>query len=184
MLADHVFDLGLGVVVERVIGRAHVGEFGIAALGVHHPRRQKRKFCRDRAERAVGMPETIAEIEQMGAAVARQRLAVLAEVGNVIQPRRQAVVFLLGDGAAACLLALAEIQRKGQLLFVRDVLVAEQQHGIFVHAGLDIGRFLRRQGLSQIDARNLAEKMRMKLPDRDRHGVSPESGGRFVPHCL
>ena len=78
-------------------------------------------------------------------------------------------------------LALAEIQRKGQLLFVRDVLVAEQQHGIFVHAGFDVGRFLRRQGLAQINARNLAEKMRMKLPDRDRHGVSPECGGRFVP---
>ena len=79
------------------------------------------------------------------------------------------------------LLALAEIQRKGQLLFVRDVLVAKQQHGIFVHAGFDVGRFLRRQGLSQINARNFAEKMRMKLPDRDRHGVSPESGGRCVP---
>ena len=82
------------------------------------------------------------------------------------------------------ILALAEIQREGQLLLVRDVLVAEQQHGIFVHAGFDVGRFLRRQGLSQIDARNLAEKMRMKLPDRDRHGVSPECGGRFVPLCL
>src|SRR6478735_8868467 len=40
MLADHVLDLGLGVVVERVVGRAHVGEFGVAALRVHHPRRQ------------------------------------------------------------------------------------------------------------------------------------------------
>ena len=83
----------------------------------------------------------------MGAAVARQRLAVLAEVGNVVQPRRQAVVFLLGDGAAARALALAEIQSKGQLLFVRDVLVAKQQHGVFVHARFNIGRFLRVRGL-------------------------------------
>ena len=181
MLADHVLDLGLGVVVERVIGRAHVGEFGVAALGIDHPRRQQRKFGRDRAERTVGMPQAVAEIEKMGTAVARQRLAVLAEVGNVVQPRRQAVVFLLGDGAAARALALAEIQSKGQLLFVRDVLVAKQQHGVFVHARFNIGRFLRSQGLAQINARNLAEEMRMKLPDRDRHGVSPVCGGRFVP---
>ena len=86
MLADHVLDLGLGLVVERVIGRAHVGEFGVAALRVHHPRRQQREFCRDRAERAVGMPQPIAEVEQSGAAVARQRLAVLAEVGDVVEP--------------------------------------------------------------------------------------------------
>ena len=40
MLADQVLDLCLGLVVERVIGRAHVGEFGIATLGVDHARRQ------------------------------------------------------------------------------------------------------------------------------------------------
>jgi len=33
LLADHVLDLGLGLVVERVMGRTHVGKFGIAALG-------------------------------------------------------------------------------------------------------------------------------------------------------
>jgi hypothetical protein len=41
MLADHVLDLGLGLVVERVIGRPHVGEFGVAALRVDHARRQQ-----------------------------------------------------------------------------------------------------------------------------------------------
>ena len=177
MLADHVLDLGLGLVVERVIGRAHVGEFGVAALRVHHPRRQQREFCRDRAERAVGMPQAVAEIEQMGAAVLRQRLAVLAEIGDVVEPRGQAVIFLLGHGAAARLLALAEIQRKGQLLLVGNVLAVEDQHGVFVHAGLDVGRLLLRQRLAQIDTRNFAEKMRMKLPDHDRHGVSPDAAG-------
>jgi hypothetical protein len=57
-------------------------------------------------------------------------------------------------------------------------------NGIFVHPGFDVGRFLRRQRVSQVDARDLAEKMRMKLPDRDRHGVSPGCGGRIVPLSL
>src|SRR5258708_5342212 len=86
----------------------------------------------------------------------------------------------LDDIAAARILALAEIQGKGQLLFVRDVLVAEQQHSIFVHAGFDVAGLLRRQRLAQIDAGNLAEKMLAQLPDRDSHGVSPGCGW-FVP---
>ena len=48
--------------------------------------------------------------------------------------------------------ALAEIQRERQLLLVGDILAAEDQHGIFVHAGLDRGRFVLGQGLAQIDA--------------------------------
>jgi hypothetical protein len=118
MLADHVLDLGLGLLVERVIGRAHVGEFGVATLRVDDARGQQRKFRRDRAERGVGMPQAIAEVEQMDAAVRRQRLAVLAEVGNVVQPGREPRLLRLDDIAAARILALAEIQRERHLLFV------------------------------------------------------------------
>jgi hypothetical protein len=179
MFADHVLDLGLGLVVERVIGGAHVGEFGVAALGVHHARRQQRKFRRNRAERTVGVPQAVAEIEQMGAVIARQRLAVLAEVGDVVEAGVEARILRLDDIAAPRILALAEIQRERHLLFVRDVLIAEQQHGIFIHAGLDLGGLLRRQWLSQIDAGNFAEEIGVKLPDRDRHSVSPDRGERL-----
>jgi hypothetical protein len=67
-----------------------------------------------------------------------------------------------------------KIQGESQLLLVRDVLIAEQQHGVFVHAGFDVPRLLIGEGLSQIDAGDLAEKMRMKLPDRHGHGAPPE----------
>ena len=117
----------------------------------------------------------------MGAVILRQRFAVLAEIGDIVEAGRQARVLRLDDIAAAGIFALAEIERKRQLLLVGDVLVAEQQHRIFVHAGFDLGRFLSRQGFAQIDARNLAEKLRMKLPDRNRHGVSPDRGMRLFP---
>ncbi len=107
----------------------------------------------------------------MGAVIPRQRLAVLAEVGDVVQPGAQPVVLLLGDGAAAGLLALAEIQCKGELLLVSDVLAVEHQHGIFVHRSLDLARLLTRQGLAQIEARDLADKMLLQLADCDCHGV-------------
>src|SRR5258708_4854144 len=125
------------------------------------------------------MPQAVTEIEQMGAVVARQRVTILAEIGDVVQPGCEAVIFLPGHGAAARVLALAEIARKDQLLLVADVLIAEQQHGVFIHAGFDILGLLRGQWLAQIDAGDLAEKMRVKLPDRDSHGVSPDRGERL-----
>ena len=43
---------------------------------------------------------------------------------------------------SARIFALAEIESERHLLIVGDVLIAEQQHRVSVHAGLDIGGFL------------------------------------------
>src|SRR6266446_9377534 len=126
------------------------------------------------------MPQAVTKVEQMSAAVARQRRAVLAEVGDVVKSGAKPRILRLDDIAAARIFAFAEIARERHLLFVRYVLIAEQQHGVFVHAGFDILRLLRRQRLAQIDAGDLAEKMRVKLPDRDSHGVSPDRDGRLA----
>ena len=119
----------------------------------------------------------------MRAAVFRQRLAVLAEIGDVVEAGLEPVVFLLRHRAAACILALTEIQREAHLLLVVDVLVVEDQHRVFVHGGLDLARLIRCERLSQVEARNLADKMLLKLPDGDRHGVSPANRERLVPLC-
>ena len=137
MLADVVLDLALGLVVERVVGGAHVGELGVAALGVHDARGQQRILGRDRPERAVRVPQHVAEVEQALAAVAGQRLVVLAEVGDVVHAGRQALVLRLGDVAAARVLDRAEVERERHLLLVGQLLVAEDEHGVLVHAGLD-----------------------------------------------
>ena len=64
VLADQVLDQRLRGRVERVVGRAHVGELGVAAHRIHHPGRQQRVLGRDRPERAVGVPEHVAEVEE------------------------------------------------------------------------------------------------------------------------
>ena len=61
----------------------------------------------------------------MGAVIARQRPAVLAEIGDVVQPGREPRVLRFDDIAAARIFALAEIQRERQLLLVGDFLIAE-----------------------------------------------------------
>jgi hypothetical protein len=48
-------------------------------------------------------------------------------------------------------LALAESSARTPLLLVGRCLTVEDQHGVFVHAGLDVDRFLLRQRLAQID---------------------------------
>jgi hypothetical protein len=58
------------------------------------------------------MPQAVAEIEQMGAVIARQRLAVPAEVGNVVEAGLESRILRLDDIAAARIFALAEIQRE------------------------------------------------------------------------
>src|SRR6185312_7993597 len=130
------------------------------------------------------MPEAVAEVEQMRAMIARQRLAVLAEIGNVVQPGGEPVVLLFCHGAAAGIFALAEVAREAELLVVGYVLVTEQQHGVFVHAGFDVDGLLRRQRLPQVDAGDFAEKMWVKLPDRHGHGVPPDRDERSRPRSV
>ena len=66
-------------------------------------------------------------------------------------------------------LELAEMAGEGELLVVGDRLIAEHQHGVAVHAGLDRGDLVAREGTAVIDAADLADKHRMQRPDRDRH---------------
>jgi hypothetical protein len=57
---------------------------------------------------------------------------------------------------AASLLELAEMQREAELLFVRQRLVAEDQNGVFGHAGMDGRNLVWRQRPPAIDTRDFA----------------------------
>ncbi len=72
-------------------------------------------------------------------------------------------------------LDLAEIAAEGELLLVGDVLIVEHQHGIAVHPRLDRRRLVRREGLAQIDARDLADEHRMDLSNGDAHIATSRS---------
>src|SRR5581483_7729839 len=182
MLADEVLDLALGVIVQRIVGRAHVGELGVAALPVDDARREQGVLGGDRPERAVRMPQHVAEVKQALAAVAGERPAILAEVGDVVHPDHQPLVLGLGDVAAARILDGAEVDGERHLLLVGQLLAGKHQHGILVHAGLD-GRHVRgRNGLADVDARNLADENGMELADADRHGVVLASGALFAQY--
>ena len=90
VLADEILDLGLGRGVERVVGRAHVGELGVAAVGRDDAPAQDRILGRHGAERGVGMPQPVAQRRHAPLVVARELAAVLVEVGDVGEGRDRA----------------------------------------------------------------------------------------------
>jgi hypothetical protein len=81
---------------------------------------------------------------------------------------------------AAGILALAEIPRKRQLLVVGDILIAEQQHGMLVHAGFDVRRLLRRQRFAQVDAGDFVEERAMSTRDDAGDRTSRSGTGTHV----
>src|SRR5207248_5109898 len=78
-------------------------------------------------------------------------------------------------GAVA--LQLAEMTAEGELLVIAEALVAEHQHRVAVHAGLDRGDLVGRERLAAIDAGHLADEQRMEQGDRDGHAGSALSRG-------
>jgi hypothetical protein len=169
VLANEIFGHGPRVVVERVIGGAHIGELGVAASVDDDPARKDRVFRRHRAERTVRVPELVAEVEQAAAVVARHRLMVLTEVRDVVHQRTEPLLVILGYGAAGRILDLAEISGEVDLLLVGDFLVMEDQYRIAIHPLVDCGDLAARQRAAQIDPADLADKDRMDLADRKSH---------------
>ena len=109
MLADETVTDLAGGVVQRVVGDAHVGELGVAALLGDDAAGEQRVFRRNGPERAVGMPEPVAEVEHAPPVVALERLAVLVQVRDVDHALLQAEFVRLGDVAALRILDGAEV---------------------------------------------------------------------------
>src|SRR5580704_15773026 len=161
MLADEILDLSFGPLVERIVGGAHVGEFGVGAPGWYHASGKERVFRRDGAKRAVGVPETVAELEEPNPVFGRHDVAVLVEVREIGNARPEPLVLLHSDVARRRVaLQFAEMPREGKLLLVGQWLVAKNQHCVAVHAGFDRGDRLGVKRRTAIDSSDLAGKDR------------------------
>ena len=155
--ADEVVDLALCRFVQRVVGRTHVGELGIAPASWNLARRQQRIFRRHLLERTVRVPELIAKPEQTTTVVARQQLAVLVEIGYVVDLHAHAAI-LRRCNVASRLLERPKLATERNLLLVVESLAPEHQHAEAVDARMDTGHFMVRQSTGQIDAGDEAGK--------------------------
>ena len=126
-----------GFGIEPLPGGAHVGEVCVGRHGRYHLREQHGVAPRRVLERGIGVPQPVAQRVHAPAVVAIHDLAVLVHVRDVGQ-RLVAEAVLAKDGGAGLGMQLA-IEALGELQLpgVAELLVAEHQHGVFVHAGAD-----------------------------------------------
>jgi hypothetical protein len=170
MLADQIFDLGLGRIVQRIVGGTHVGELGVAALVHHDASGQQRIPRRHRTVRTVRVPQPVAQVEHPPPVVARQRLLVLVQIGRVLHVERQAAFVQLGDVAAGRGLQRTEAACESPLLVVCQALIVEHQNRVAVHARLDRCHLVARQWLRDVHPGDFAGEHRRDLTDADGHG--------------
>src|SRR6476620_10319905 len=64
VLADEILGEPPGLVVQRIVRGAHIGVLRVAAPGRNSQRTQQRILCGYDLERAVGVPQPIADCEQ------------------------------------------------------------------------------------------------------------------------
>jgi hypothetical protein len=169
VLADQVLDEGFRLGVERVVGRAHVGELGVASAGRDGPRVEQRVFRRDDFERAVRVPETVADGEEPPPIVPRVHAIVLVEIGDVGERRRQAVLVRRAQAGPDRVLDLPQAPGEGELLLVAQRLIVEHEHGVAVHAVVDPCDLLLGERLGQVDAVDLGGEAWTDLAGLDGH---------------
>src|SRR5215472_11853759 len=116
------------------------------------------------------MPQPVAQFEEPYPVVAGHDVAVLVEIGEIGNAGPEPLILALPDmSRRVVVLQLPEMAGKRDLLVVGEVLIAENEHGKFVHAGLDRIDLLCAQRIVAVNPRNLADENRVERADRDCH---------------
>ena len=95
VVVNQILYLELGAVIQRVISGTHVRELGVTAPGRNGTAGQQRILCGDGAERAVGMPQPVGQLELVGTGIRRQRRAGSVDIGEIANPAGQSTGLLL-----------------------------------------------------------------------------------------
>src|SRR5215471_11642567 len=120
-------------------------------------------------ERAVGMPQLVAEIEQVAAVVPCEHLPFGIEVGDVGDIRAQPH---LGAGIVWIDLERPEEPTERQLLFVAHRLPGKHKDTVAIEGCVDLREDLGHYRAGQIDAADFGAESRVKRSYRYRH-VAP-----------
>ena len=169
VLADEIVGEIPGLIVERIVGGAHIRKLGIAASGRDSYRAQQRIPGGHDFERAVRVPQAVTDREESAAVVVRHYLLVLVEVGDVGEHGRQTVFVRLAQAITAGVLEFAESAAEGQVLLVGEILIVEDEHGMRIHRGVDGGHVLGRDGVAQIQAVDFGGEALTNLLGGERH---------------
>jgi hypothetical protein len=169
VLADEPLARGLRLRVEGVPPGAHVRELGVAAGRRNAVGVQQGVLRGGRLERAVGVPEPVAEREEPRAVVPLEHALVLVEVRHIRERGGDTVPIGLTQTGVDGLLDRPQREGEGHLLLEGHRPAVEDQHRVPVHAGVDAGRVLGGERPGEVDAVHLAGEAGSDLSDRDGH---------------
>jgi hypothetical protein len=170
MLGDQSLDRDLGLVGQRIVGGAQVGELGLATFPGHDMGVEHRERARHGAERGVGVPQSVGQPVEPPLAVGLEHVGIAVEIGNIgdlvgRDPMLDAgVPRLLGrrlDGA--------EVSGKGDLLVVGELLVVKDHDRVAVNHRLDGVTVGSGQGSGEIDVGNLSHEVGVDRRNGNAH---------------
>ena len=129
MFGDEAVQPLLHGVRQRFIRGTHVGKLRLAAIARNHPCREQRIARRNRLERAVRVPEPIAQTVHPPPIVQPKQAVLLVEIRDVgdvqIEPRLMIRPIGLDRRFQG-----SQQPAEGDLVLVRDRLIVENQHGV------------------------------------------------------
>ena len=116
------------------------------------------------------MPEVVAQLEEPHPVLGRHDLAVLVQVGEIRDVGAEPMILALADMAGGLVsLQLAEVQREGKLLLVREVLAVKDEHGVLVHPRIDRRHLLATHRPGDVNPRHLSRELISQRADRYGH---------------
>ena len=157
---------------QRIVGRAQIGELGVAADWRNRTAMQDRAVGRQTLERRIRVPQAIAELVEPHSVVGLQDLVLGVEIADVGELRLQAHL-VIGANREHRGLERPEVAREVEMALVREGLVGEDQHGISGEGRADGGQVLRRKRLAEIDVAHFGGEIRRGRLDGDGHWFLP-----------
>ena len=83
MLGHNAIETAFCLLGKRIVGRTLIGKFGMSADWRDRARIKQRCACRQPFERAIRVPQPVAQLERANSAFLAPNLVLVIEVGNV-----------------------------------------------------------------------------------------------------
>ena len=154
---------------QGIIGRSHISVFRVRVDRRDDSGKQHGVAAGRVLEGRVRVPEPIAQAVHALAVVGLIDFSARVEVGDIGQCLVAQAAFLERADPGLGVQPAVQALRKGQVLLVREVLVAEDEQGVLVHAGANLQQRLRVSHLAEINGADLGHEMGMELAKCQGH---------------
>src|SRR5215472_6946867 len=171
VLDDETIELSLSRLRQRIPGRPEIRKLGFAAGGRELAGREQRALRWDLLERAVGVPELVAEVEQVATVIPRKDTPLGVEVRDVRDVRAQPH---LRAGVIRIDLERTKEPAESELLFVGHGLARKHKNAVTAEGRVDLGEDPRGHRTGDLDPAHFGPESRVKRAELDRHRAAPE----------